>query len=208
MPNTLDAAPHTLEPSALPEPLSEDSAESSTEAAPNSTILSGAARGQALALLASIFVIAACGLIYELLIATVSTYLLGSSVTQFSVSIGVFIGAMGLGSHLSQRVRENLLERFVLVQVALGVLGGCSVALMFWAYTSRFLDGGVLYGTLIGIGTLVGLELPLLTRMLKRYGTLRAVIAQALSFDYVGALAGSLLLPLLLLPTLGMMRTA
>ena len=167
-----------------------------------------AVRRRALTLLASIFVIAGCGLVYELLIATVSTYLLGSSVTQFSVSIGVFIGAMGLGSHLSQRVRRNLLERFVVVQVALGVLGGCSVALMFWAYTSRFLYWSVLYGSLIGIGTLVGLELPLLTRVLKRYGTLRSVIAQALSFDYVGALVGSLLLPLLLLPTLGMMRTA
>ena len=61
---------------------------------------------------------------------------------------------------------------------------------------------------IIMIGTLAGLELPLLTRLLKRYGSLRTIIAQAFSFDYVGALAGALLFPLLLLPTLGMMRTA
>src|SRR5688500_14122262 len=145
MPNTLDAAPHTLEPSALPEPLSEDSAESSTEAAPNSTILSGAARGQALALLASIFVIAACGLIYELLIATVSSYLLGSSVTQFSISIGVFIGAMGLGSHLSQRVTRRVPGIFILEEVEIGVVGGLSVWTLFAPYAAGTVDWRELY---------------------------------------------------------------
>jgi spermidine synthase len=167
-----------------------------------------AARREALTLLASIFVIAACGLVYELLIATVSSYLLGSSVTQFSVSIGVFIGAMGVGSHLSQRVVKNLLGVFILVEIALGVIGGASVALLFWAYSEGVLYWIALYATLVLIGALTGLELPLLTRLLKRYGTLRAVIAQALSFDYVGALVGSLAFPLLLLPSLGMMRTA
>lgn len=165
-------------------------------------------RREALALLASIFLIAACGLIYELLTATVSSYLLGSSVTQFSVSIGVFIGAMGLGSHLSQRVRGRLLGTFILVEVALGLLGGASVCLLFASYAAGAVYWVALYGVLIGIGALTGLELPLLTRLLRRYGTLREIIAQALSFDYVGALVGSLLFPLLLLPVLGMARTA
>ncbi len=166
------------------------------------------ARREALTLLASIFVIAACALIYELLIATVSSYLLGSSVTQFSISIGIFIGAMGVGSHFSQRVTRNLLGTFILIELALGVLGGISVCLLFWAYTAGSLYWLALYAALIGIGALTGLELPLLTRLLKRHGTLRTVIAQALSFDYIGSLLGSLLLPLLLLPALGMARTA
>jgi spermidine synthase len=166
------------------------------------------ARREVLTLLASIFLIAACGLVYELLIATVSSYLLGSSVTQFSVSIGVFIGAMGLGSHLSGRIGRGLLGRFILIEIALAVLGGVSVCLLFWSYAAGLLYWAVLYGVLIVIGTLTGLELPLLTRLLKDYGSFRSVIAQALSFDYVGALAGALLFPLLLLPTLGMARTA
>jgi spermidine synthase len=165
-------------------------------------------RRQALTLLASIFVIAGCGLIYELLIATVSSYLLGSSVTQFSLSIGVFIGAMGLGSHLSQRVTRNLLRVFILTEVALAFTGGASVFLLFGAYSLGILYWVALYAVLVVIGALTGLELPLLTRLLKPYGTLRTVIAQALSFDYVGALVGSLLFPLLLLPSLGMSRTA
>ena len=165
-------------------------------------------RREALTLLASVVAVAACGLVYELLIATVATYLLGSSVTQFSVAIGVFLGGMGLGSYLSQRVRQGLLDTFLVTELALAALGGGSVALLFATYRAGFLYWLALYGSLIGVGALTGLELPLLTRLLKRYGTLRAVIAQALSFDYVGALAGSLLFPLVLLPTLGMMRTA
>ncbi|MCS6777937.1 MAG: polyamine aminopropyltransferase [Chloroherpetonaceae bacterium] len=166
------------------------------------------ARREALTLLASIFVIAACGLVYELLIATVSSYLLGSSVTQFSVSIGVFIGAMGAGSHLSQRFHRNLLTGFIAIELAIGMLGGLSVLLLFWAYAAGPAYWLCLYALLIAIGTMVGLELPLLTRILKRYGTLRQIIAQALSFDYIGALVGSLLFPLVLLPAFGMARTA
>jgi spermidine synthase len=146
-------------------------------------------RRQAFTLLTSIFVIAACGLAYELLIATVSSYLLGNSVTQFSVSIGLFIGAMGVGSHLSQRIHRNLLGAFVLIEMAVGLLGGLSVLMLFWAYAAGTIYWAVLYGILVAIGGLTGLELPLLTRILKRYGSLREVIAQAFSFDYVGALA-------------------
>lgn len=159
-------------------------------------------------LLISILCVAACGLVYELLIATVASYLLGSSVTQFSISIGLFIGSMGLGSWLSQRVRGNLLDTFILAESVLGILGGMAVWLLFWTYPRGLLYHVVFYPSLIAIGALTGLELPLLTRLLKAYGTLRRVLAQAFSFDYLGALAGAVLFPLVLLPWLGMMRTA
>jgi spermidine synthase len=165
-------------------------------------------RRQALTLLGTIFLVAACGLTYELLMATVSSYLLGSSVTQFSLCIGIFLGSMGLGSHLSQRLRDDLLRVFLAIEIVLGLLGGVSVALLFWTYPHGLPYYLVLYGLLSAIGTLTGLELPLLTRLLKRYGSLRTVLAQALAFDYLGALVGSILFPLLLLPTLGLMRTA
>lgn len=173
-----------------------------------STVPSAEDRRAVLTLLASIFLISACGLIYELLIATVSSYLLGNSVTQFSISIGLFIGAMGIGSHLSQFIRQGLRAKFILIELVVGLIGGASVGLLFWAYSVGALYWLALYATLITIGTLTGLELPLLTRVLRRYGSLRAIIAQALSFDYVGALIGSLLFPLLLLPFLGLARTA
>jgi len=165
-------------------------------------------RAEALALLASIFLVAACGLIYELLIATVSSYQLGSSVTQFSVSVGLFVGSMGLGSWLSQRVTKHLLAVFIALELVLGVVGGLSAAVLFWSYTAGPLYWVALYGCLVLIGALVGVELPILVRLLDRYGQLRTVVAQALSADYLGCLVGSLAFPLLLLPALGQMRTA
>lgn len=166
-------------------------------------------RRQALTLLTTVFVVAACGLIYELLIATISSYLLGSSITQFSLCIGVFLGSMGAGSYLSQFVTRDLLRVFLAIEIALSVVGGLSAWVLLGAYA--FLGAGyhvVLFGLLLIIGGLTGLELPLLTRLLDRYGALRTVIAQALSFDYVGALLGAIAFPLLLLPALGTTRTA
>jgi predicted membrane-bound spermidine synthase len=181
-----------------------------TEPGTPPTLLSGQDRTEALTLLATVFLVAACGLIYELLLATISAYLLGSSVTQFSLCIGAFIGAMGVGSYLSQFVQRGLLRLFLLIEVALGAVGGLSAWALFAAYTTGndLVYYGALFGLLLVIGGLSGIELPLLTRLLNRYGALRTVIAQALSFDYVGALIGSVAFPLLLLPTLGTMRTA
>ncbi|MDX1932999.1 MAG: polyamine aminopropyltransferase [Capsulimonadales bacterium] len=173
------------------------------------TALTPAMRQEALTLLASVFLVAACGLIYELLIATISSYLLGSSVTQFSLCIGTFIGAMGLGSYVSQFVGRNLLSTFLTVEIVLGTVGGLSAWTLFAAYA--YLGAGyyvALFGLLILIGGLVGIELPLLTRLLGRYGALRTTIAHALSFDYVGSLLGSVAFPLVLLPLLGTTRTA
>ena len=46
--------------------------------------------------------------------------------------------------------------------------------------------------TLVVLGTLIGLEIPLLTRIARRYGSLRDTLANVLAFDYLGALAASL----------------
>ncbi|MBB6052690.1 polyamine aminopropyltransferase [Armatimonas rosea] len=166
-------------------------------------------RREALTLLTSVFLVAACGLIYELLLATISSYLIGSSVTQFSLCIGVFIGAMGIGSYISQFVTTNLMRWFLTVEILLAVVGGVSAWALFGAYSYL---GSIYYAALfllIGlIGGLVGIELPLLTRLLSQYGALKETIAQALSFDYVGSLLGSIAFPLVLLPALGMTRTA
>ena len=61
------------------------------------------ARGPApldVALLASVFVVAACGLVYELAAGALASYLLGDSVLQFSTVIGTYLFAMGVGSWL------------------------------------------------------------------------------------------------------------
>ena len=62
------------------------------------------ASAPAAALLASAFVVATCGLVYELLASTLASYLLGDSVTQFSTVIGSYLFAMGIGSWFSRYV--------------------------------------------------------------------------------------------------------
>ncbi len=161
----------------------------------------------AAALLLSAFVVATCGLIYELLAGTLASYLLGDSVTQFSIVIGTYLFAMGLGSWCSRYVGANELAVFVRVEVLIAAIGGASAAVLFLLF-DRVADFRLpLYGLVLVIGGLVGLEIPLLMRILKDRMEFGDLVAKVLTFDYVGALAASLLFPLLLVPHLGLMRT-
>ncbi|MBX3673661.1 MAG: polyamine aminopropyltransferase [Burkholderiales bacterium] len=161
------------------------------------------------ALLASVFVIAACGLVYELIAAAASTYLLGDSITQFSVVIGVYLAAMGAGSYASRHVVSGIVSRFIDIELIIAVAGGFSAALMFLSFA--WMGPGfrvVLYGLVVLVGFLVGLEIPLVMRILKERLGFRDLVAQVLTFDYLGALAVSIAFPLLLAPRLGLIRTA
>jgi spermidine synthase len=161
------------------------------------------------ALLASVFVIAACGLVYELVAGAAASYLLGDSVTQFSIVIGTYLAAMGVGSYLSRYILSGLVARFFEIELAIALLGGVSATAMFIAFahlgeTFRF----VLFGFVFLIGVLVGLEIPLVMRILRDRLGFRELVATVLSFDYLGALAVSLAFPLVLAPRLGLIRTA
>ena len=160
------------------------------------------------ALLASVFVIATCGLVYELLASTLASYLLGDTVTQFSTIIGCYMFSMGVGSWLSRYVGRGLVQRFVQVELMVGLVGGFSTTALFLAFGHQFGFRLVLYG-LVGItGTLVGLEIPLLLRILQDKLEFRDLVSQILTLDYLGALVASLLFPLVLVPKLGLVRSA
>jgi spermidine synthase len=156
----------------------------------------------------SVALIAACGLIYELVAGTLASYLLGDSVFQFSTVIGSYLFAMGVGSYLSRFVTRGLVARFISIELMVGLVGGFSAAALFlaFAYTQGFQL--ILYAVVIVIGVLVGLEIPLLMRILKNRLEFREMVAHVLTFDYLGALVASLLFPILLVPKLGMVRSA
>lgn len=163
----------------------------------------------AVVLLASISIVALCGIVYELIIGTVSSYLLGNSVYQFSITIGFFMFAMGIGSYLSKFVANNLVARFIQVEVALALIGGiCSISLFFAFPYAPFLYQVVMFFFIFTIGALVGLEIPLLTRILADGSGTRRSIANVMSLDYIGALIGSVAFPLMLLPNLGLVRAS
>ena len=160
------------------------------------------------ALLASVFVVAACGLLYELAAGAIASYVLGDSVLQFSTIIGTYLFAMGVGSYLSRFFERQLPAHFLRIELLVALVGGALPALLFLAnaYTPgafRFL----LYALVMLVGILVGLEIPLVMRILKRNVALKDLVSQVLTFDYLGALAVSLAFPLVLVPHLGLIRT-
>ena len=160
------------------------------------------------ALLASVFVVAACGLVYELAAGALASYLLGDSVLQFSTVIGSYLFAMGIGSWLSRFFERQLPAHFLRIELMVALVGGALPATLFIAnaYTPgafRFL----LYALVLGVGTLVGLEIPLVMRILRRNVALKELVSQVLTFDYLGALVVSLAFPLVLVPQLGLIRT-
>lgn len=156
----------------------------------------------------SVFLIAACGLIYELIAGTLASYLLGDSVFQFSTIIGTYLFAMGIGSFLSKFLVRGLVAQFVGIELMVGLVGGFSSSALFlaFAYTQAFRL--VLYLVVIAVGVLVGLEIPLLMRILKERFRFSELVSHVLTFDYLGALGASLLFPILLVPHLGLVRSA
>ena len=162
---------------------------------------------QAIILLVSVLVVATCGLIYELLAGTLASYLLGDSVTQFSTVIGTYLFAMGVGSWLSRFIRTDELGAFIRIEIMIALIGGWSAAGLFLLFPMTQDFRVILYALVLVIGILVGLEIPLLIRILRDRFPLRELVSNVLTYDYVGALIASLLFPLVLVPWLGMMRT-
>lgn len=159
-------------------------------------------------LLVSVLLIATCGLVYELITATMASYLLGDSVTQFSLVIGVYLSAMGLGSWLSKKIETRLYDRFIRVQLVIALVGGFSAPALYLAFGQLASVRPLLFGILIVVGCMVGLEIPLVMRVLQKAQSFKDLVARVLAFDYLGALAASVLFPLVLLPHLGLIRTS
>lgn len=154
------------------------------------------------------FVVAICGLVYELLAGTLGSYLLGDSVTQFSLVIGLYLSAMGVGAWLSRRLDTDLARRFLEIELAVAVVGGISAPVLFLAFGSVAHFQIVLLAFVFAIGVLVGLELPLLMRLLEGQIAFKDIVSRVLTFDYIGALAAALMFPLVLVPHLGLVRSS
>lgn len=161
-------------------------------------------------LILSVFVVASCGLAYELIAGALSSYLLGDSVLQFSTIIGCYLFAMGVGAHFSKYVKdEDVLARFVDIELAVGLIGGVSAAVLFLTFSWMAAPFRTLLYTMVFlVGAFVGMEVPLVMRALNaRQTEFNELVSRVLTFDYLGALAVSLLFPLVLAPYLGLVRT-
>jgi spermidine synthase len=159
-------------------------------------------------LLVTVFIIAICGIIYELIVGTLSSYLFGNSVTHFSITIGLFLSAMGIGAFASRRITHSLLGWFVFIEIAVGLVGGFAAALLYTVFATTDLYHVAMVLLILLIGSFIGMEIPLLTRLLGGWGAIKDTLANVLAFDYLGALLASILFPLVLLPELGLLKTS
>lgn len=160
-------------------------------------------------LLFTTLIISGCSMIYELIIGSLGSYLLGNSVVQFSLTIGIYLFAMGVGSYGSKFIHQHLFDYFASLEVIVGLLGSFSSIILFLCYIYTDIYSIVMYGLTFGIGFFVGLEIPLLVRIIEQHDkVLKDELANLFAFDYIGGLLGSLAFPLLLLPQFGYITVA
>ncbi len=157
---------------------------------------------QGLTLLISLLVVALCGIVYELIVGTISSYLLGNSVYQFSITIGLFMFSMGVGSFITKHLNNRYVENFIAVEIIIAIVGGLSGVVLFTVFPfARIFYELTMYAIIFAIGCLVGMEIPILTSLLSLQRGTKQTVADVMSFDYLGALIGSVAFPLLLLPS-------
>ncbi|WP_415853104.1 spermidine synthase, partial [Streptomyces albus] len=155
--------------------------------------------------LASVFVCAACGLVYELELVAMATALVGDSVTQASVVLSVMVFAMGVGSLVAKRLRCHAAAGFGYVEALLALVGGGSGIALYASFAWLGQATVALVVISFAIGVLIGAEMPLLMTLIQRIREQDAggAVADLFAADYVGALVGGLTFPFLLLPFFG-----
>lgn len=164
-------------------------------------------------LLAAVAACAACGIIYELALLTLSASLDGGGIVATSLIVAGYIAALGVGALAVKPLLAHAAISFIAVEALLGIVGGLSAAALYVVFA--FVDGStwVLAVSTALIGGLVGAEVPLLMTLLQQGRTAEAAdagrtLANLNAADYLGALLGGLVWPFLLLPQLGMIRGA
>ncbi|MEH0970067.1 polyamine aminopropyltransferase [Micromonospora sp. CPCC 205546] len=162
------------------------------------------------AVLFAVFVCAACGLVYELALVALGSYLIGDTVGQTSIVLGVMVFAMGVGALAAKPLQPRSAVAFAAIELALALLGGLCVLGLYAAFAWLDLYGPALVATAFVLGLLIGAEIPLLMVLLQRIREQAAgsAVADLFAADYVGALLGGLAFPFLLLPVFGLLKGA
>ncbi|MDL4772138.1 polyamine aminopropyltransferase [Actinomadura xylanilytica] len=168
------------------------------------------ARAARALVLAAVFTCAACGLVYELALVALGSYLVGNSVTQASIVLSVMVFAMGVGSLLAKPLQSRPVAAFAVIEGVLALVGGLSVLVLYAAFAWLDLYVPALVVVAFTVGALIGAEIPLLMTLLQRIRRQDAgsAVADLFAADYVGALIGGLAFPFVLLPVFGHIKGA
>ncbi len=156
---------------------------------------------------ACIFATGLAGIVSEYVMSTLASYMLGNSVIQWTLTISIMLFAMGLGSRFSKLIRNALLDAFIITELMLSLFCAFSATTIY--FLSAYINpiSPLIYTVAFAIGFLIGLEIPLATRLNEYFEDLRINISSVMEKDYYGALLGGLLFAFIALPYLGLTYT-
>ncbi|TAF64007.1 MAG: polyamine aminopropyltransferase [Cytophagales bacterium] len=155
----------------------------------------------------ALFATGLSGIVAEYILSTLASYFLGDSVFQWTIVLSMMLFSMGLGSRISQYFREALLEKFLVIEFMLSFLVSFSAMFVYIVSGYTMYNGFYIYLLSILIGLMIGLEIPLVTRLNEAYEELRVNIASVMEKDYYGSLIGGLFFAFIGLPYLGLTYT-
>jgi spermidine synthase len=157
--------------------------------------------------MAAIFATGFSGIVAEYLLSTLGTYFLGDSILQWTMIVSTMMFSMGVGSRISKSFNSDLTEKFLILEFTLSLVVSFAPLTVYMAsaYTNSL--AVIIYGFSITIGTLIGMEIPLVTRINDEYEDLRINISNVLEKDYYGSLLGGVFFAFIGIPFLGLNYT-
>lgn len=138
----------------------------------------------------------ASGLVNEYVLATITTYILGNSIEQFSLVIASMMLMMGVSGFVQSKMSDNgLLQKFIIVEVTMALLGGFAPLAIYASF--GYMDYGFIvvhWFFVLAIGFLIGFEIPLVMRIIDSHNIkLKANLTLVYGMDYIGAFIGALI---------------
>lgn len=155
----------------------------------------------------ALFLTGISGIVAEYVLSTLASYFLGNSIVQWTMILSTMLFSMGLGSRISKSIKSHLVEKLIVVEFSLSILTSLSALLIYTISAFTDYTGFFIYLMSIAIGLLIGLEIPLVTRINENYESLRVNIASVMEWDYFGSLVGGVFFAFVGLPLLGISYT-
>ena len=97
---------------------------------------------------------------------------------------------MGLGSRLSKKFEEKLLEKFIAIEFLLSIIASNVTVIVYVCFAFYGNTTFVIYFLSVLIGLLIGMEIPIVIRLNEKFEKLKVNISSALENDYYGSLVG------------------
>lgn len=180
-------------------------------------------------------ILAFCSIVYELLLSNTLAIVTGSYVWWQSLTVGIFIGGLGLGAFYSEKVTDTY-KSLMNVELGLSLLGAICVThvyifhafykyfdnIIFYtngdfysaAYVENLFIAKILFFIIVqavtlGIGFLSGFEIPLLMKMSDlKFNFTENNEHRILAFNYIGTLVGTMFFAYLFLPKFDVIKTS